>query len=96
MELQITEETIEIAREILVEGKLNGINGKVPEFEKCFDVEKSVTAKHILWGDFVKATGCQIPKVFGYMVMDKVFGMCTGKDLQGYAGYNLKCNLSVG
>ncbi len=93
--IPLTPETQKIASEILIEGKMNGINGPVPPFKQCFNESESVTAKHVLWEDFVKATGCQIPKIFGYLTMDEVFGQCTGKDSQGYAGYHLQCNLST-
>ncbi len=74
MEIVVTPETVAIASEILIDGQMTDFNGnKVPPFEHCFELSETVTAKHILWESFVDKTGCRIPKLFGYLVMDKVW-----------------------
>ena len=89
--ITLSEETVKMAYDILVEGQMTTKEEKkCKPFNDCFESSETVTAKHILWEDFVSATGCQIPKVFGYIVMDKLWGLCTGKDEKGFAGYHRK------
>lgn len=91
MRIPLTPETVKIASDILIGGQMKDFNGnQVPPFKECFEESETVTAKHILWNGFVEKTGCQIPKIFGYLVMDELFGQCTGKDSDGYAGYHKK------
>ena len=87
----LNQQTIDLAFDILANGKMHDRNGLlVLPLEQCFEKSDTVVAKHILWGEFKERTGCHIPKIFGYIVMDKVFGQCDGKDYKGDLGYYLK------
>lgn len=56
----------------------------------CFEPSAVVTAKHVLARHYIENETPLLPKLMCYIIMDKVFGQCTGKDDQGYLGYHLK------
>jgi hypothetical protein len=87
MNIPLTPETIQIAKEILFSGK------HFKPFDEFFKASFKITAKHILFEKFVEATNCQIPKLFIYIVMDDLYGPCTKKDEHGDLGYNLTFDL---
>ena len=91
MTIPITPETVALVKDIL----MSGIKGKYPAFDKCFVEAETVRAKHLLYQDYVERTGCQIPKVFIYIVMDDILGMPHGKaeekeNAPGCLGYRLR------
>lgn len=86
MKILITPATVKMAKDILLSGK------NFKPFNELFETSEQVTAKHKLFEQFVTVTGCQIPKIFIYIVMDDIFGNCTEKDEDGNLGYRLKLN----
>lgn len=58
--------------------------------KECFVKSETVTAKHILAKQFIENEVPALQKIFCYIVMDKVFGLCDGKDEKGNLGYHLK------
>jgi len=57
----------------------------------------TVIAQHILFKDFLsylhsKLPNADLPKVIFYILLEEIFGPCTGKDETGCAGYHLKVN----
>lgn len=86
MTIHLTPQTVAIAKDILY----SGFEGKHPAFKNCFEYSDTVTAKHILYEQYVKKTQTVIPKVFIYIVMDQAFGCPILKDEKGNLGYKLK------
>lgn len=84
MTITICPETIAIAKDVLMSGE------KFPSLDNCFEKSATVTAKHILFEQHRDRFKHSIPKVFVYIVMDQVFGLCTGYAADGSAGYHLK------
>lgn len=84
MNIPICKETVAMAKECLLSGKL------FEPFDQLFIPSENVTAKHELFDQFVKHTGCLIPKIFVYIVMDEIFGSPCFKDQNGNFGYKLK------
>lgn len=86
MTITLNAETISLAKAILN----SGFNGKIHPFKDCFLPNETVTSKHILYQQFVQATGCQIPKVFIYIAMHDILGLPTGIDENRDLGYHLR------
>ena len=87
MNIPICEETVAMAKEILLSGK------SFKPFDQLFTPSETVTAKHELYEQFVAKTNCQIPKIFIYIIMDDLFGIATDKDEKGNFGYKLLISL---
>jgi hypothetical protein len=83
MNIPICKETVAMAKECLLSGK------SFKPFDQLFIPSESVTAKHELYNEFVNKTGCLIPKIFIYIVMDDLFGVAQEKDEKGNFGYKL-------
>jgi hypothetical protein len=88
-QVYVTPQTVQLAKDILQ----SGIDGKFPPFKECFEWDVTVVAKHELYEQYRDFTGCQIPKVFVYIVMDQLFGVPAHKDAKGNLGYKLKFKL---
>ena len=86
MDIPICKETVAVAKEILLSGKY------FKPFDQLFIFSETVTAKHELYGQFVANTGCKIPKIFIYIVMDDLFGVAQEKDINNNLGYKLMFN----
>lgn len=57
--------------------------------EECFEESETVTAQHILFKDYQReAPAC--PKIFFYIVMEKVYGPARYKDERGDLGFKLR------
>lgn len=61
---------------------------------ECFEKSDRVTAKHILAKEYMDYIQKPIAKVFVYIIMDEIFGLCDGKDDHGNLGYHLKFKLA--
>lgn len=92
----LSPETVAVAKEILE----SGFDGRVLPFKDCFEKSETVLAKHLLFEQYRDAARCPIPKVFVYIVMDEIFGPCTGYDDVSTpgrrdAGYYLKLKENI-
>lgn len=81
-------EVIEAYKTLLTQPGANGLSFK--PITECFEKSETVTAKHILAKQFLTYLDKPLPKVILYIVMDQIFGLCDGKDSNGYLGYHLK------
>lgn len=83
-------ETIDAYKTLITKPKENGL--PFDAITECFDKSETVTAKHILAKQYIDYIGKPLPKVILYIIMDDLFGQCTGKDKNGDLGYKLKFN----
>ena len=86
--MDLTPETVKAYETLLTKPKENGL--KFRPINECFEKSETVTAKHILAKQYINEVNKPLPKFFVYIIMDKLFGQCDGKDKNGYGGYHLK------
>ena len=85
--IPLTEATVDAHFELMTNPQK--YNLKFRPLEECFEVSETVTAQHILFKDYaVEVPMC--PKVFFYIVMEKVYGRACEKDTSGLLGFKLK------
>lgn len=89
--ISLDPQTIAAYEEIITNPKQHGFD--FVSISDFFEKSESVTAKHILAEAYMKYINKPLPKVILYIIMDRIFGQCTGKDEKGFAGYHLKIKL---
>ncbi len=86
--MQLTPEVVAMYKDFLVNPAKHKLDYK--PISECFEKSETVTAKHILWHEYIAYLQRPLHKVIGYIIMDEVFGQCDGKDEKGSLGYHLK------
>ncbi len=87
--MNLTPEVIKVFRDGLVNPKPNY---PFPAFHDCFKKSETVTAKDVLYDQYMKLIGRDIHKLIVYIIMDQELGQCNGKDERGRLGYYLQIN----
>lgn len=83
----LNQETIDAYTELLMNPNKHGLNFKA--LNKCFENSDKVTAKHILYEQYIQYLKKPLPKALFYIIMDKLYPS-QGKDEHGYFGYYLR------
>jgi hypothetical protein len=86
--MELNQQSVDAHLKLLSDPKAYGLPFR--PIEECFEKSETVTAKHILAKEFIENEVPSLHKLFCYIVMDKVFGLCDGKDEKGSLGYHLK------
>lgn len=86
--IQLTPELIDRYQSWLTDPKAHNLPFEA--LHECFEVADTVTAKHILAEQYIKRINRKIPKIIIYVIMDREFGECDGKDENGFLGYDLR------
>jgi hypothetical protein len=84
--MELNKQTIDAYRELLTNPEKHGLPFKA--LAECFKASDKITAKHIIYGQFINYLKKPLPKVIFYIIMDELFG-CDGKDEKGDLGYKL-------
>lgn len=91
----LSPEAVNAYKTLLTNPKKNGL--PIDPLSDIIVKAETVTAQHILFKDFIsylhsKLPNADLPKVIFYIILQEVFGPCTGKDEQGALGYHLRVN----
>lgn len=86
----LNEQTVLVYQELLTNPGGHGLSFK--PITECFSKSDTCVAKHELFNSYNEYLGGRLPKVIGYIIMDNVFGVCSGKDESGNLGYYLQFN----
>jgi hypothetical protein len=93
--MNLSKEAVDAYKELLSNPKKNNL-----PIEPITDVlvkSDTVIAQHNLFKQYLsylnsKLPNADLPKVIFYILLEEIFGPCTGKDETGCAGYHLKLN----
>jgi len=83
----LSTEAVNAYKEILSNPVAHGFSFK--PLNECFETSDKVTAKHILFQQFIEQIKKPLPKVIFYILMDEMYSSTIGKDEQGNLGYAL-------
>ena len=86
--IELNSQSVAAYKEALLNPAAHGL--PIRPIKDCFEKSETVTAKHILAQQYMDECNGNLPKIFCYIVMDDVFGLCDGKDADGLLGYHLK------
>lgn len=86
--IHLNQETVEAYAQLVTDPA--AYNLPFRSIKECFEKSDTVTAKHLLAGDYIRNEAKLLPKIMCYIIMDNIFGQCDGKDADGYLGYHLK------
>lgn len=89
--MELNPQVIDAYKQILSNPSEHGFDFK--PIKDCFEKSEKVTAKHILFNQFIEYIKKPLPKLIFYILMDEIFGVCNGKDESGNLGYHLQFNV---
>lgn len=88
--MEINTGTIAAYKELITKPAAHGFDFK--PLSECLVKSETVTAKHILFQNYIDLIKKPLPKIFFYIILEEIFGQPTGKDDRGDLGYHLKVN----
>lgn len=85
--IPLNEQSVAAYQELMT----NPARHKLPirPLEECFEEADEATAQHVLFRDYQKESPA-CPKIFFYIVMEKVYGRARYKAADGNLGFKLK------
>lgn len=94
----LSQEAVSAYKELLSNPQNNNL--PIKPITEVIVKSETVTAQHNLFNDFAlylksNLPNADLPKVIFYILLQEIFGNCTGKDETGAAGYHLKVNQVV-
>lgn len=84
--IQLNEATVDAHFELMTKPQKYNLDFR--PLEDCFEESETVTAQHILFKDYATEIP-MCPKIFFYLVMEKVYGPAREIDAQGNLGFKL-------
>lgn len=85
--IELNEESVTAHYELMTNPQIYGLEFR--PLKECFETSETVTAQHILFKEYF-AEVPQVPKIFFYIVMERVYGFPAHKDQGGNLGFKLR------
>jgi hypothetical protein len=88
----LSKEAVEAYKTLITDPKAHGLDFK--PLEQCFEKSDTCRAQHLLFEDYVAYINKPLPKVIFYIIIQQIYGNCTGIDTaaNNSGGYFLKLN----
>lgn len=85
--IPLNEQSVAAYHELMTNPAQHGL--PIRPLEECFEASDTATAQHVLFRDYQKESPA-CPKIFFYIVMEKVYGRARHKAPDGNLGFKLK------